>query len=361
MARHVEDLCAMMPILLGPDGEDRTVVPMPYTSPEKIDTRDLRIAWFADNGIASPDDETRAVVEAAASALCATEHRPPAIAQSYDLEMKILGADGGDGLREFCKSIGSTQTHPLLDGWLAKLEQHRTSVAGLAEYWAEWDAFRASMLVFLKDYDAILSPVAAHPALPHGTSIEENRFRGFSYTMTYNMTGWPAAVVRAVDRDATVARNLGNALLQVIERHIHAAVDMVTLPLARISHVEQERRIGARELFGDHRRAHALGGPHQIGPRGQRFHASREITLHMIESDAAQPHGCFLFTSGLGDDHDGLRSIEHGAGPGRILTAEPDVDAAREVSFGVFGGVAHVENLSACVAHLKNFGEIDRT
>jgi amidase len=49
---------------------------------------------------------------------------------------------------------------------------------------------------FLNRFDVILSPVAAFPALPHGRSIEEETFRGFSYTMTHNMTGWPAAVVR---------------------------------------------------------------------------------------------------------------------------------------------------------------------
>ncbi len=52
------------------------------------------------------------------------------------------------------------------------------------------------MFAFHRDYDAILSPVCATPALPHGTSIEDRNFRGFSYTMTYNVLGWPAAVVR---------------------------------------------------------------------------------------------------------------------------------------------------------------------
>jgi amidase len=41
----------------------------------------------------------------------------------------------------------------------------------------------------------LLSPVCANPALPHGTSIEDANFRGFSYTMTYNLTGWPALAV----------------------------------------------------------------------------------------------------------------------------------------------------------------------
>ena len=96
----------------------------------------------------------------------------------------------------FLASIGSHQTHPLLEGWLAKLEPYRTSVGGFAEYWAGLHQFRAGMFAFLKNYDAILSPVSASPALPHGTSIQDGNLRGFSYTMTYNVTGWPAAVVR---------------------------------------------------------------------------------------------------------------------------------------------------------------------
>ena len=36
----------------------------------------------------------------------------------------------------------------------------------------------------------------AAPALPHGTTFDEDKLPGFSYTMTYNLTGWPAVVVR---------------------------------------------------------------------------------------------------------------------------------------------------------------------
>jgi amidase len=198
MARHVEDLDALMPILIGPDGFDHTVVPAPYDSAKQP----KRVAFFCDNGIASPTAETVATVRAAARALAdagitVEECRPPGLQQSYDLEMMLIGADGGDGLREFLKAIGSTRTHPLLEGWLAKLEPYRTSLAGFAEYWSQLDRFRRAMCEFLSGYDAILSPVCANPALPHGMSIEEAHFRGFSYTMTYNLTGWPAAVVRS--------------------------------------------------------------------------------------------------------------------------------------------------------------------
>jgi amidase len=201
MARHVEDLCALMPILLGADGQDPTVVDMPYRDPAQTEIRGLRIAFFTDNGIAAPTPETAETVRQAARALAEAgafieERRPPCIDRSYDLEMKLIGPDGGDGLRAYANSIGSTPTHPLFDAWLAKLEPYRTDAAGFAAYWAELDDFRATMFRFLQNYDAILSPVCATPAMPHGTSIEDSNFRGFSYTMTYNLTGWPAAVVR---------------------------------------------------------------------------------------------------------------------------------------------------------------------
>ena len=188
MARHVEDLQAMMPILLGSDSEDWTVVPMPYEGPAM---KDLRIAYFADRA----DAGTQRVVAEAGKALGAAENRPP-VEKAYELEMMFLGADGGDGVREFLKSIGSDRTHPLLNGWLDKLERYRTDVAGFAAYWALIDEFRAAMNAYLAKFDVILSPVSSSPAVPHGTSIEPETFKGFGHTMTHNLTGWPAAVVR---------------------------------------------------------------------------------------------------------------------------------------------------------------------
>lgn len=184
MARHVSDLIAFMPILLGNARFYRGSV------------HNLRIGYFVDNGIMTPDADTQRVVRDAAQALGAVEARPDGIEKSYDLEMGFLAPDGGDGLREFLRSIGSHRTHPLLDGWLAKHAAYRTDLAGFARIWHELDVFRAQMRRIWTDFDAILSPVAAFPALPHGQSIEDQVFPGFSYTMAYNMTGWPAAVVR---------------------------------------------------------------------------------------------------------------------------------------------------------------------
>jgi amidase len=201
MARRVEDLWTMMPILLGPDGQDRTIVPMPYHDPAQVPLHDLRIAFFTDNGIIPADADTDATVRSAARMLephvgKIDECRPPAIDQSYDLEMKMIGPDGGDSLRDYLADIGSTKTHPLLEGWLQKLEPYRTDLKGFAGYWTDLDRFRKEIYAFGQRYDAILSPVASQPAVPHGRSTDDAIFRGFSYTMTHNLTGWPAAVVR---------------------------------------------------------------------------------------------------------------------------------------------------------------------
>jgi amidase len=201
MARRVEDLVDAMRLLTGPDGIDPTVPDAPFREPEEVPLPQLRAAFYADNGFARPDAEVEAVVRAAAHTLASTvqsmtEARPACLPAAYDLEMKFIGPDGGDSLRTYLRDIGSTQVHPLLTGWLEKLEPYRTDLAGLARYWTELDAYRAEMLRFLRDFDVILCPAYTHPALPHGQSIRDENFRGFSHTMAYNVAGWPGVVVR---------------------------------------------------------------------------------------------------------------------------------------------------------------------
>ena len=179
MARRVEDLVAVMPILSG-----EPLAP--------AEAGQLRIAFYTRDA----DAAVAAVVRSVADFLHAVEDEPPCLAQAYDLEMKLLGADGGDGLRQYLCALGSTQLHPLLTGWLDKLEPYRTDLAGFAAYWAEWDAYRASLAAFLRRYDVILCPAYTHPALPHGASIQDENFRGFAHTMAYNVGGLPGAVVR---------------------------------------------------------------------------------------------------------------------------------------------------------------------
>ena len=111
MARHVEDLYTVMPLLAGGDGRDTSVVDMPYRDPAWVELQRLRIAFHTDNGFAPADAEVAGVVRAAARALAGEvatleEDRPACLAQAYDLEMKLLGVDGGDGLRGVPARLG---------------------------------------------------------------------------------------------------------------------------------------------------------------------------------------------------------------------------------------------------------------
>ena len=201
MARRVEDLCALMPLLVSGDGRDTSVMDVPFQNPAEVRLADLRVAFYTDNGIAAPTSEVSGVIHAAAGALAddveaVEEDRPACLAQAYELEMNLLGADGGDSIREYARHLGSERLHPLLTGWLDKLEPYRGDLADFARYWARLDLYRAEMLAFLRKYDVLLCPVYTQPALPHGASIVDENFRGFSHTMAYNLTGWPAAVVR---------------------------------------------------------------------------------------------------------------------------------------------------------------------
>jgi amidase len=201
MARRVEDLATVMPLLAAPDEYDSTAIGMPAPDPATVSLRGLRAAFYTDNGFAAAQPEVATVVRAAAQSLaaetaCMEEARPACLAAAYDLEMKLIGPDGGDSMRHALAELGSTRAHPLLTAWLDKLEPYRTDVAGLAGYWAEWDAYRAGMFAFLRRYDVIVAPAYTQPALPHGASVRDENFRGFSHTMAYNVAGWPAAVVR---------------------------------------------------------------------------------------------------------------------------------------------------------------------
>lgn len=205
MARRVEDLVVMMSVLAPEQGGvsrgDPAAVGLEFRPFDERGMKNLRVAWYVDNGFAHPDAEVRATVRAAAEALTGEvgsieERRPSCVAAAYDLEMKLIGADGGDSLRAYAASLGSSRVHPLLIGWLDKLEAYRTDLPGFQSYWSQWDSYTAEMNEFFSELDAIVCPVYTSAALPHGASIEDANFRGFSHTMAFNLCGLPAATLR---------------------------------------------------------------------------------------------------------------------------------------------------------------------
>ncbi len=199
MARRVEDLILAMRILAGEDGADFTSPPVALE--EVPDLKKLRIAYFTDNGFATPQPEITVAVEQCARFLASEgmhveNCRPPGVENVYDLEFALLGADGAEGIDAYLKDVGSHQTHKFLNAFVDHMRPYRASASQLAKRWAEWDECRANLRQFFERFDAILCPVYTQTALPHGGSLDEENFRGFSYTMAWNVAGAPAATVR---------------------------------------------------------------------------------------------------------------------------------------------------------------------
>ena len=164
-----------------------------------VDLKSLRIAFHTDNGIASPTPETVAVVQNTAAVLSeagmvVAEERPQGIEQAYETFFDLFAADGGAGIQQLLQMAGTTERHPMMQRLLDLLPPRAMSTAAFCAVLFKWDMFRSGMLAFLEQYDVILCPVNASPALPHGTTFDN--LSAFSYTMTYNLTGWPGAVVR---------------------------------------------------------------------------------------------------------------------------------------------------------------------
>jgi amidase len=200
LARFVEDLNTVLPIIAGVDWHDPAISPMPLGDAARVDLKALRAAFHTDNGIETPDRETIETVENAAKALEASvaaveEARPPGIEQTYEIYLGLFTAEGGAGLEELLAMAGTKKVHPLMQRVLELQRSHAKSTAAFVALVGEWDSFRRSLLSFMEGFDVMVCPVCSFPGMVHGSTYD--RLSAFSYTMTYNLTGWPAAVVRA--------------------------------------------------------------------------------------------------------------------------------------------------------------------
>jgi len=194
ITRYVEDLELILPLISGPDLHDPAIVPMPKTPLTGINLKDLRGAFHTDNGIRSPDDETTTAVHMVVKTLIKAgvrfeEIRPPGIEETMELFVDLMnwGHVWRTHLLEQPISGITNNSQPDITADLSA--KHIDNLID------RWDRFRARMLAFISPIDLIVCPTNALPAMAHGQS--QDNLDAFSYTMTYSLTGWPAAVVRA--------------------------------------------------------------------------------------------------------------------------------------------------------------------
>jgi len=236
MARFVEDLSLTLPLIIGPDGRDVAIAPVPWRDPKTVKLKTLRVAFHTDNGVISPTPETVAVVKTTAKVLsnagmAVEEDRPQDIEQGYELLLGLTGADSGAGMQTFLQLLGTTELSPFMQRYFRLVRLQALSTSTFMGLMYQWNMWRSAMLSFLDKYDVILCPVHAYPALPHGGTLSLGRFPGLSYTSTYNLTGWPGAVVRGGTSPEglpigvqIVARPWREDVALAVAQHIEAAL-----------------------------------------------------------------------------------------------------------------------------------------
>ncbi len=202
IARSVDDLALALPLAAGPDFRDFSIVGMPLGAPTDVALRGLKLAFFTDDGVTTPTEETQKAVRNAAQALAVhgvivEERRPPGAETTFATYHDIFRADGGTGARAMLAGLGTKELSPQLQRSLATLGGPAlASAAEVVAAFTRWDLYRNAMLRFMEDYDALVSPIAPWPAPLHGATFEPTALRGFAYTMMHNLTGWPSTAVR---------------------------------------------------------------------------------------------------------------------------------------------------------------------
>lgn len=196
MARTIADLALTLPIIAGPDGFDPAIPPVPPGTHGDVDVATLRVGTFTENGIDTADEATAQAVATAARALgdsgAAVEQvAPPGLDRLPDVVSRIIVGDGGWWMARLLDEVGTGAstfgTFPLRppfsgEDYVALLEDR--------------ERLKTDLLAFMQDFDVLVCPVTAGPALTIGTAGAAARPPGFTFTHPFNLTGWPVAVVR---------------------------------------------------------------------------------------------------------------------------------------------------------------------
>ena len=234
IARWVEDLALLIPILAGPDGHDAAMQPVPLGDPAAVDLAGMRVAFYPSNGVAPhPSEQVRQAVRQCAGFLVdagceLVEDMPPLMSELVEARGAFSSASGGYVVEHLLEVNGTSQPYPGVYGTGGE-----APCADLTRAAEELDAVRSRQLAWFADFDLILCPASTRAALPIDRVIPPappapaGRTRRNPYYLgVYNANGWPAGVVRA----ATSTEEPGLPLaVQVIGRpwredHVIAAL-----------------------------------------------------------------------------------------------------------------------------------------
>ncbi len=147
------------------------------------------------------------------------EDRPPSMEQAQDIWIYNILPLWLSSIRYYPKEyakLAKSQvaekrhiaTEELLEAFEAAIKETDFGFDRQIELLAELQKYREDMIRFIGNYDVVLSPVTNHPAGLHADPIkpqDDSEYDDWDsikaltggFCVAYNLTGWPAAVVRA--------------------------------------------------------------------------------------------------------------------------------------------------------------------
>jgi Asp-tRNA(Asn)/Glu-tRNA(Gln) amidotransferase A subunit family amidase len=206
MGRTIADVALLFEVLSGEDAVDPISISMPYSPVSIEDVKQLPIGWLEDDGHIPVTPETRQTVRDAVAAL-----------EKQGFTLRPFRSTVLEEAREiwwtFFMQCGAMFYAPTIQGrekelspiFREFLELSRTkpplTTENLLQSWAQMNLIREKLLIEMRQYPILLTPVCAVPAFRHG----ERRWKvdgqtvhyldAMRYTQWFNLLGAPAAVV----------------------------------------------------------------------------------------------------------------------------------------------------------------------
>jgi amidase len=206
MARTVADVTALFEVMVGPDLQDPASAPVPVRKWSDKDVRQLRVAYFEDDGVTPVTTETATAVRAAAEALRqqgfhVEAWRPQNLERIWQLWWNLFGRAVQTAFEPTVRGRES-ELSPMYRAWR---ERVALEPALDGQEWMNTmigrDALRGKLLEHMEKFPILLCPACAIPAFEHderewqvqGRKVEY--LKAMSYSQWFNVLGNPGAVV----------------------------------------------------------------------------------------------------------------------------------------------------------------------